>query len=236
MEEILASEAGLLDVCMDSFQRFPVIMLEFPEVFALMATPNQEGVDGLNRVKNRLPEKYYSTLIGDSSNFIRLSDQIPDCLIPDQFEESFVGTLVRIQISALKPNSVLCYQGTHQGLLYKPGNYRDLFKSLEKAFMPITDPAFFFGKNYSAAICTSANLSGHPNGSITDLENARTFAKNTGIPLMIRTDDPKKSIETGSYPVLFPTESSIIIEREGPGLEEVMRRFPAGMIRRKDQA
>jgi tRNA A37 threonylcarbamoyladenosine synthetase subunit TsaC/SUA5/YrdC len=235
MEEILASEAGLLDACLEFFTKFPVIMLQFPEVFALMAPPNQDGVDGLNRVKNRLPEKFYSTLIGDSSNFIGLSNQMPDYLPLDQFEKRFVGALVRIKISALNPNSALCCQGTHQGLLYKPGSYRDLFKSLEKAFSPIADPAFFFGKNYSAVICTSANLSGHPNGSITDLDNARSFAKKAGIPLMIRSDDPGKSIETGSYPVLIPNKSSVIIEREGPGLEEIMRRFPAGMIRRKNQ-
>lgn len=232
MEEILASDAGLLDACMDSLGKFPVVMLQFPEVFALIAPPGQYGVDGLNRVKKRLPEKFYSSLIGESSNFFDLWLQLPSYLPKDKSEELLENSLIRIRIEERSYNTPLSCMGTHQGLLYRNGFFRELFKGLEIAFEPVANHSFYFGKKYSAALCTSANISGHQKGSITDLETARIFGKAAGIPLLIQSGE-KPNPEKGSYPVLIPEENHILVEREGPGLEEIMKRFPEGMFIRK---
>lgn len=230
MKELLASEAGLLDACLESFRSFPVVMLQFPEVFALMAPPNQQGVDALNRVKKRLPEKFYSTLVGEDAHFLHLTDYLPEYLPRDQAGSLLEGSIMRIRVADVDKNSPVCFAGTHQGLVYRQGYLRELFKALEKAFKPIAEPGFHFGKNYSAPLCTSANISGHPDGSITDLTTARRFAESAGIPLLIRSAEPDAN-EKGSYPVLIPEKDHIRVERNGPGLSEIMQRFPDGLFR-----
>lgn len=231
MEEILEKEEGLLAACLNALERFPVVMLEFPEVFALLATPNSEGVEALNRSKNRLPQKYYSSLVGKAGNFFALAENLPDWLPPEQADSLLEGSLTRISLGEPDQNSVLCCRGSHQGLLYRQGPLRKLFTELEAEFSPLAKREFYFGKSYSAAICTSANISGSPNGSITELSEARAFGHKAGIPLLIRS--AVNSTEKGSYPVLTPEEMQIVIERDGPGLEAIMQRFPEGHFIRR---
>lgn len=230
MEEIQEDDRGLFAASMSALDKFPVIMLQFPEVFALMAPPNKEGVEALNRAKKRLPEKYYSSLVGKDSSFFRLTGPLPYYLPEQNARLLLEGAIVRIRMGEENQDSSLCCRGTHQGLLYRNGHLRQLFSAMEEAFLPLVNLDFYFGKSYSAALCTSANISGKQE-SITDLNTARDFGNNAGIPLLIRSDGISSG--KGSYPVLILEDNHIAIEREGPGLESIIQRFPENLFIRR---
>src|SRR3712207_8942598 len=44
--------------------RHDVVMLQMPTVFTLLAPPNSQGVEWLNRAKIRQPNKNYGTVLG----------------------------------------------------------------------------------------------------------------------------------------------------------------------------
>lgn len=235
MIEIDITEADVLNACLDSFKNFPVVMIQFPEVFGLMALPAMEGVHGLNRVKSRLPDKLYGSVIGNIDNFFRMHTGTgqTDYLAGTEDYQKLEGSIIRIRISETGGNSPACREGTHQSLLLEEGPVRSLFRQLEKAFEAVADPSLFLGHRFSAPLCTSANLSGHPKGSITNLEIARDFGSKKGIPLLIRSAKSEAVQAKGSYPVLFLEKTGIIIERKGPGLEEIMAGFPPGLFSQK---
>jgi hypothetical protein len=231
MKEIEIQEIDALQACLQAYQSFPVVMIQFPEVFGLMAMPNKEGVDGLNRVKSRLPEKYYGSVIGNTHKFLGLGIDSGNLAYLNSEEDilKLEGSIIRIRVDKDEKSSFACLNGTHQGLLFKESPTRELFKKLEIAFETSADPTLFLGHSYSAPLCTSANLSGHPDGSITNLENARIFGKKMGISLLLRASD-YIATEKGSYPVLALEKSRILVERKGPGLDEIISRFEPGLF------
>jgi hypothetical protein len=231
MLEIFAGESGLLDVCLETFGEYPVIMLEFPEVFALMALPNQDGVHGLDKAKQRLPQKFYGSVVGDEKRFFGMCRQFPEYLDSETTGSHLEGCIARIDIGDKAQQSKVCPAGTHQALFIPPGPMRSLFTDLELALENIADYALFLGHRYSAPLCTSANLSGDPAGSITEIDRAREFGKAAGLPLLIRCREQAQS--KGSYPVLSLGETHIQVEREGPGLDLIRSRFPDGIFRNK---
>jgi tRNA A37 threonylcarbamoyladenosine synthetase subunit TsaC/SUA5/YrdC len=231
MKEIDILETDALEACLQAYQSFPVVMIQFPEVFGLMAIPNQDGVNGLNRVKSRMPEKYYGSVIGDTSKFLGmgLDTENPTYLNSESDFLKLEGSIIRIRVDKAEKSSFACMNGTHQGLLFKESPTRELFRKLEIAFESSADPTLFLGHYYSAPLCTSANLSGHPDGSITSLETARIFGEKMGIPLLLRASD-YIATEKGSYPVLALEKSRIVVERKGPGLEEIISHFEPGLF------
>jgi hypothetical protein len=232
MKEIEIWEPGVLEACTHALNSFPVVMIQFPEVFGLMSMPNKEGVAGLNRVKSRLPNKLYGSVIGDLEKFLAMhSESGQTSYLSDEADiHKLNGSIIRIRIDESQRSSPACLNGTHQGLLLQEGAIRELFRSLERAFESNVDPALFLGHAFSAPLCTSANVSGHPNGSITEIESARNFGQKMGIPLLIRCSESDAVQEKGSYPVLSLEKDGIIIERKGPGLDRIMAGFPAGLF------
>lgn len=231
MLEIFAGESSLLEVCLESFGEHPVIMLQFPEVFSLIALPNQDGIHSLDKVKQRLPQKFYSSVVGDEKRFFGMCRQLPEYLDSETTGSLLEGCIARINIGDKEQQSKVCPAGTHQALFTPYGPIRSLFADLELALENIADYALFLGHRYSAPLCTSANLSGDTEGSITDIERARAFGKAAGLPLLIRCREQSQS--KGSYPVLSLGESHIQVEREGPGLDLIRSRFPDGIFRNK---
>jgi hypothetical protein len=231
MKEIEVQEIDALDACLQAYQSFPVVMVQFPEVFGLMAMPNKDGVDGLNRVKSRLPEKLYGSVIGDTFKFLRMGVDTGSLAYLNSEVDilKLEGSIIRIRVDEAEKSSFTCLNGTHQGLLFRESPTRELFRKLETAFESSADTTLFLGHSYSAPLCTSANLSGHPDGSITSLETARIFGEKMGIPLLLRASDYIAS-EKGSYPVLALEKSRIVVERKGPGLEEIISRFQPGLF------
>jgi hypothetical protein len=233
MKELEISERGVFEACIQALASFPVVMIQFPEVFGLMAMPNREGVAGLNRVKSRLPNKLYGSVIGDLEKFLAMHTESgrTNYLRKQEDIHKLNGSIIRIRIDASQRSSSACLNGTHQGLLLQEGAARELFKHLELAFEPYADPELFLGHPFSAPLCSSANISGHPDGSITEIERARHFGREMGLPLLVRCSEWDSIRDKGSYPVLSLERDHIIIDRKGPGLERIMASFPDGLFR-----
>jgi tRNA A37 threonylcarbamoyladenosine synthetase subunit TsaC/SUA5/YrdC len=227
MKEIDIQDSSLFEEAMQAFEENPVILIQFPDVCGLMALPNQIGVNGLNQTKNRLSGKYYGSVIGSAEKFFGMQEdfeRLPYLKGADDYK-LLEGSILRLRISGPELNSAAVFEGTHQSLLFKEGPIRSLFRKLERAFEPIADASVFGGKSFSAPLCTSANISGHENGSIVDLEIARVFGKQKGIPLLIRSES--LPVPGGSFPVLYLQNKGISVQRKGPGLEEIKARFPS---------
>lgn len=74
MKEIDIHDSSVFEEAMQAFEENPVILIQFPEVFGLMALPNQIGVNGLNQTKNRLSGKYYGSVIGSAEKFFGMQE------------------------------------------------------------------------------------------------------------------------------------------------------------------
>lgn len=204
----------------------PRVMLQMPAVHTLIAPPTQAGIQALNSTKNRLPAKNYGSAIGSLSRFHALG--APEHL-PSEFKNAeslsvLEGAFIRLKVTNPNFNSSAIRGGTHQGLLLPQGMHRTLLCELEEALRPLAESELFAGKTYSAPLCTSANLSGDPLGSITDDSRAREFFNLQEIPLWIRCDSATG--ETGSYPIFAYDGDQGSIERDGPGRREIQARLP----------
>jgi hypothetical protein len=230
MKEIDVQDSFIFEEVMRAFEENPVILIQFPDVFGLMAIPNQIGVNGLNQTKNRLPGKYYGSVVGSAENFFGMQEDYEDLPYLKGVEDYKLleGCILRLKIAGSELNSVAVCEGTHQSLLFKAGPIRSLFQKLEEVFEPIADSSLFGGRPFSAPLCTSANLSGHENGSIVDLDVVRTFGRLKGIPLLIRSES--LPVPGGSFPVLYLQKNGISVQRMGPGLEEIRARFPSAIF------
>lgn len=206
-----------------------ILMLQMPSVYVLLSSATKRGVEALNSTKRRLPKKNYGTAIGSLSQFhaLALPGVLPDELATPQLMNCMTGGFIRYAVQNESFNSPVIRNGTHQGLLVE-GKHRSLFRAIESEFKNEADPELFGGKNYTAPLCTSANLSGDPLGSITDWERAYNFAKITKIPLIIRCEDVHA--EEGSYPIFYFRQNKVTVERHGPGLQEIKERLPVRLF------
>lgn len=226
MKELHVSEG---DVAIEILRVFnsakPVIMFQLPSVYALFAPPTQIGADALNEVKQRLPGKNYGTAIGSLESFgsMAMENSLPNELNSPGALKLLTGAFIKINIAPTDFNSVVVRNGTHQGvLLERP--HREVFMALEEGLKSKAEPSLFAGKHYSAPLCTSANKSGDPLGSITDWDRAYRFVKDRDIELVIRSE--KAHGTPGSYPIFHLTPGKITIERSGPSEEEIKRKLP----------
>lgn len=68
MKELIISDHSIIDEITELFKsNFPVAIFEFSGVYGLLAANSEIGVNAINQVKNRLPNKYYSSIIGNSN-------------------------------------------------------------------------------------------------------------------------------------------------------------------------
>ena len=70
-------------------------------------------------------------------------------------------------------------------------------------------------RGFSRLICTSANISGAPSGSITSLDRVRIFGKERGVSLLVRFK-LEANEERGSFPIFSIDKEGYTIERKGP--------------------
>lgn len=208
---------------------YDVVMLQMPTVFVLLAPPNSDGVAWLNRTKTRLPKKNYGTALGDLASFYRMA--LPGTLPPelDSVEgfQLLTGAFIRITVAPEDFDSPLVRGGTHQGVLVD-GPHRELFKAVEAGLRDAAEPALMGGHTFTAPLCTSANISGHPDGSIVSWERAYEFARERALPLVVRCE-PDNSL-SGSYPIFWLQRDRVTIGREGPRLEELKAALPARLF------
>jgi tRNA A37 threonylcarbamoyladenosine synthetase subunit TsaC/SUA5/YrdC len=229
MRELHISDPGTQGAVIDTL-RHDVVMLQMPTVFVLLAPPNRDGVQRLDRAKVRLPNKNYGTALGDLESFYAMA--LPGTLPPelDSVEKLRVlsGAFIRITVAPESFNSAMVRGGTAQGLLLE-GPHRELFKALEASFADVVEPGMVGGHRFAAPLCTSANISGHPAGSIISWEQAYAFGLERNIPLVVRCE-PEPGL-VGSYPIFWLQRDRVRIERDGPRMGELKAALPARLFR-----
>ena len=226
MKELHITEGGIADEILRVFDsEKPVIMFQLPSVYTLIAPPTKTGAATLNEAKQRLSGKNYGTAIGSLNSFsaMAMENSLPSELSSPEALKLLTGAFIKINIAPNDFNSVVVRNGTHQGVLLD-APHRDVFIMIEEGLKEIAEPELFSGKHFTAPLCTSANKSGDPLGSITDWERAYRFAKDRGVGLVIRSE--KANGTPGSYPIFHVTPKKISIKRSGPGEEEIKRKLP----------
>lgn len=229
MREIHISDPGAAEEAIKTLQN-DVVMVQMPTVFVLLAPPNTRGASWLNRTKTRRPNKNYGTALGDLGSFYRMA--IPGSLPPELDSVTqltrLTGAFIRIRVASHDTDSVLVRAGTHQGLLLE-GAHRELFRKIEAGLEDAAEPPLIGGHTFTAPLCTSANISGHPDGSIIAWERAYEFGIQTRIPLVIRAEADTSA--TGSYPIFWLQKDRISIERDGPGVDALKAAMPAHLFK-----
>ena len=172
MREVQLGEPGTVDAVIETL-RHDVVMVQMPTVFVLLAPPNSDGVARLDRTKLRLPNKNYGTALGELSSFYAMAT--PGTLPPELDSvvrlQRLSGAFIRFAVAPGDYNSPMVRNGTAQGLLLE-GPHRELFRAVEASFADVVEPAIVGGHRFAAPLCTSANISGHPDGSIVSWERA----------------------------------------------------------------
>lgn len=225
MNSIDIAEPGALQTILDHV-REEAVLLQLPTVYTLVAAPTRQGVEQLNRLKDRLSGKNYGTVMGRCNSFL---DQTLEGALPHYFRsasrlERLQGAFVRAAFTSAEFNSPVIRGGTHQSLILD-GIHRKVFRQVEDALADSMDLDLWGGREVSSLLCTSANISGDPSGSITDHDRAVEFARQRGIRLMV-TCEPARSGQ-GSYPILEMAANSITVQREGPGLKRLLHEIPS---------
>jgi len=226
MKELHITEGGIADEILRVFDsEKPVIMFQLPSVYTLFAPPTKAGATALNEVKQRLPGKNYGTAIGSLNSFssMAMENTLPSEMSSPEALKLLTGAFIKINIAPVDFNSVVVRNGTHQGVLLS-APHRDVFIEIEEGLKHAAEPELFYGNHCAAPLCTSANQSGDPLGSITDWERAYRFAKDRNVPLVIRSE--KANGTAGSYPIFHLTPEKISVKRSGPGEEEIKRKLP----------
>ncbi|MBT6515086.1 MAG: hypothetical protein HOK65_09965 [Crocinitomicaceae bacterium] len=189
------------------------ILLDLGCVYALVALPTSSGKLGLDTLKIRLPGKNYGSMISDFALFIKESDldeAVKSTLLSPQNQNRLVGSFIRLPWKRSEELNAFTKNGTHQGLIV-PEPIRSFCGKMENHFLE--------GKlNHSGfrrLICTSANISGAPSGSITKLERARIFGEERGVSLLVRFN-LEANQETGSFPIFSIDNKGYVVERKGP--------------------
>jgi tRNA A37 threonylcarbamoyladenosine synthetase subunit TsaC/SUA5/YrdC len=228
MREVHISDPDTVNAVIDTL-RHDVVMLQMPTVFVLLAPPNSDGVERLDRTKIRLPNKNYGTALGDLESFYAMA--LPGTLPPelDSVERMKVlsGAFIRITVVPSNFNSAMVRNGTVQGLLLE-GPHRELFKAVEASFKDMVEPSLVGGHRFAAPLCTSANISGHPDGSIVSWNQAYAFGVERNIPLVVRCESEEGLV--GSYPIFWLQRDRVRIERDGPRMEELKAALPARLF------
>lgn len=206
-----------------------VVMVQMPTVYVLIAPASSEGAERLNGTKARQPNKNYGTALGSLEDFydMAIPGSLPDELNSIEAFKALTGSFIRMSVADQDVNTVMVRGGTHQGLLLE-GAHRELFRYVEDATRDLADPSIVGGHRFAAPLCTSANVSGDPEGSITDWERAWHFGKSRKVPLVVRCDETPS--ELGSYPIFWLKDDSISVERDGPGLDRVKAVLPSRLF------
>lgn len=228
LREVHISDPDTVNAVIDTL-RHDVVMVQMPTVFVLLAPPNSDGVERLNRTKIRLPNKNYGTALGDLERFyaMALPGTLPAELDSVEGLKVLSGAFIRITVAPESFNSTMVRNGTAQGLLLE-GPHRELFKAVEASFAAVVEPSMVGGHMFAAPLCTSANISGHPDGSIVAWEQAYAFGVERNIPLVVRCE-PEEGL-VGSYPIFWLQHDEVRIERNGPRLEELKAALPARLF------
>lgn len=204
------------------FGRSPIVV-QLPTVFAIVAPATHAGARLLDRCKDRLPGKFYSVLIGNLAEYLRLSSDSPlsryllDPGRPDRLQEfaaDLESTFLRTRISTKACSSRAICEGRLQGLIMG-GVLEEKMRLMEALTEGL--PGKLFGAaqdRYCAPIASSCNMSGDPAGSIDDIGRALDFASRRGVGLVLTNSSGTGG---GSNPIFGISGTELETLREGPG-------------------
>jgi len=193
------------------------IVVDLNHVFAVVALPNERGAESLSVVKNRKPGKCYGSLITDVHPFLNNSILDPEtksrlthCMVHGILDNAFVR-----MPWGNSENPHLTLNGTHQGLKTTEP-ILSFCRLIEQHLIQHGD-----GFMMENLICSSANISGDPRGSITERIDAIQFGEKRGVSLFVEFDFPKTDVEPGSFPIFSFQNMSFSVARTGPRCNEI---------------
>lgn len=218
MKIINFSKEPDIDAIVDTLHEGAVIV-HLGSVYGVVALPNRRGVFYLNLVKKRKSGKCYGSLVSDSRQFVRDSIldaetklKLIECMDKGLLDNSFI----RIPWED-NGNKELILNGTHQGLkTIEP--IRTFCRVIEDKLIKREESLMIRG-----LICSSANISGDPRGSITDRKEAIQFGLDRGIKLFVEFDFQKENTELGSFPIFSFNNMTFTSERKGPGSDNIQK-------------
>jgi hypothetical protein len=213
------------DLISQYFGVSPIIM-QLPSVFALYAPSTISGADLISRCKNRLPGKTYGVNVGNPRSFFSLAkdNYLADYLLKPGRESEIAdlcsdlhGSFLRINLGAEVRDNPIIKNSSLQGLFFT-GILQEKMRLMESLTRTMSDKilGLEFGQ-YGAPIATSCNISGHPDGTITEFDKAYNFAVERGVELIVLSGPMTGA---GSQPVLEVTDSGVEVHRTGPSLQQ----------------
>lgn len=215
--------------------RNQAVIVQLPTVFALFAAPNRDGVAMIDAAKDRKPGKNYGTTAGGIEHFFGMSSNTSALATAVRQSRAdhhsrrallhrIAGSFLRIKVGPASLETATVRGGTHQSLLLD-GVHGRFFEALEHRLSGLADTSLYGGHAFAAPICSSCNISGDPEGSITSFDRAHDFAVRRAIPLIIRSQ--VTSSEMGSFPVFELSDRAVIVHRNGPRVQELKAELEA---------
>ena len=196
MKTINYSDGEGLEIIQSSLRRGG-ILLNLNNVFAVVSTASDFGIEALSKIKKRKEGKSYGSMVSDPFRFIQESQL--DSIAKERLSVlantgALEGSFIRLPWVNNNQKDIVM-NGTHQGLILSEPvktfceqvefRLKDEFKDI---FMP-------------RLLCSSANISGDQRGSITDRETAIRFGIDREIELFVDFNFDKKEITKGSFPI-----------------------------------
>jgi len=200
------------------------VLVDLGSVFAVVSMPTTKGVNHMNAIKKRLPNKYYGSIVGDVKKFIQHSkgsDELKNKLITATLKGELNNTFIRLPWAKESFSTEIVNLGTHQGLILA-----EPFKSFAldmEGEITQREERHSANSTFNWLLGSSANISGDPNGSITTMDKALSFGEQRGIELLIRFEIDSNHFEKGSFPIIECAEKSYRVWREGPGINRIRK-------------
>ena len=191
------------------------ILVHLNNVYALVSLASDSGINSLDEVKLRKRGKCYGSMVSQISQFIREST----------LDATTKHSLTLLGESGVLENSFLrlpwnetlqdglIMNRTHQGLILSEP-IRSFCSCLESILQEKSSDVLL-----PRLICSSANISGDENGSITSRNEAIEFGIFRKIELFVEFNFDQKSTVKGSFPIFSFNNMTFEVERDGPNRE-----------------
>ena len=213
MKEIHIGDQNLIDSIIEIFHsEFPVVILEFKYVYGLMAANNIKGVEAIDKVKRRLPNKYYGSFLGMNDSFREIIHPNFNSIF-DKLLNAAEGAFLRLPVHHIKTSNQTCHNNMHQ-ILIESKRLKSVIEVIETEYIKKIKKSDFFTSNFQSPLISSLNISGSSEGTITDQIQAIDFGVREQIPLFIHSDCMIQA--HGSYPIFsYNKEGVLRLERQG---------------------
>jgi tRNA A37 threonylcarbamoyladenosine synthetase subunit TsaC/SUA5/YrdC len=190
----------------------PVILFEFTTVYGLISPINHSGVAALNRTKSRLPDKFYGSVSSDPTQIADLTTDV----------NKLNGFFLRYPVHDHLEEAPVIGFNKHQ-TLFETQQIRKTLQIVEEEMKSLGIHDTYLNEKFSGVLCTSANISGHPQGSITSFQQAQLFGAGHNVPLMIVQENVLE--KGGSFPVFEWINNQIICHRGGTNQLELAKKL-----------